>query len=68
MKYPKLKGKRAELGLTQNEMAFKLGISTSAYNLKECGQREFKTDEIAKILNIFNSKFEDIFISELSHK
>lgn len=63
MKYPKLKGKRAELGFTQQKMANELGISVGAYNLKERGKRDFRADEISKILQLFNCKFEDIFIS-----
>lgn len=68
LKYPKLVGKRAELGISQQEMALKLGISVSAYSLKEKGLREFKTGEIACVLNILDSKFEDIFLNNLSHK
>lgn len=63
MKYPKLKGKRAELGLSQQNMADELGISVGAYNLKERGKRDFRADEISKILQLFKCKFEDIFIS-----
>ncbi len=63
MKYPKLKGKRVELGYTQLELASKLGISVSAYSMKEKGRREFKIDEISNLLNILNCKYEDIFIS-----
>jgi len=63
MTYPKLKGKRVEKGYTQQDIADKLGISVSAYNLKEQGKRQFIIEEICEILNILDCKFEDIFIS-----
>ena len=40
---------RLLIGLNQNEMAEKLGISTSAYVLKELGKGRFYFDEIQKI-------------------
>ena len=63
MRFPKLKGKRVEMGYTQAAMASKLSISTGAYALKELGRRQFNTDEICKILDILECKFEDIFLS-----
>ncbi len=68
LKYSKLRGKRAELGISQQQMALKLGISTGAYCLKENGKREFTCEEISTILNILQSKFEDIFITKMSHE
>ena len=62
MKYPKLKAKRVELGLTQLDMANKMGITLSTYNLKEQGKREFLASEIIKILDIFKCAYEDIFL------
>ena len=62
MKYPKLKAKRVELGLTQLDMANKMGITLSTYNLKEQGKREFLSSEIIKILDIFKCAYEDIFL------
>ena len=68
MKYPKLKAKRVELGLTQQEMADKLGITTTTYCFKENGKREFTISEIATLLNILQCNFTDIFLSEMSYK
>ena len=62
MKYPKLKAKRVELGLTQLDMANKMGITLSTYNLKEQGKREFLSSEIIKILDIFKCAYEDNFL------
>lgn len=62
MRYPRLKAKRVELGLRQEDMANKLGITLATYNLKECGKREFVGSEILQILNILNCKYEDIFL------
>lgn len=68
MKYPKLKAKRVELGYNQQDMANKLGITTTTYNFKENGKREFTADEISKVLTILQSRYEDIFLTNLSHK
>ena len=62
MKYPKLKARRVELGITQQEMADRLDITIMSYNFKENGKREFDAAEITAILNILQSKFEDIFM------
>ena len=37
---------RKEKGITQKELAQKLGISETAYRQKEKGQRAFKSDEM----------------------
>lgn len=63
MRYPRLRAKRVELGLRQEDMANRLGITLATYSLKESGKREFVASEILQILNILNSKFEDIFLN-----
>lgn len=62
MKNNKLKAKRVELGLRQQDMAEKLGITLATYSLKESGKREFIGSEILRILNILGCKYEDIFL------
>ncbi len=57
-----LKVLRAKHDLTQQEVADKIGISLSQYNNKENGKSEFKQSEINKILNVFDEKYEDIFM------
>lgn len=57
----KLKGKRVEKGLTQKELAKLLNIETATYTRKENGLVQFRLDEINKILEILQCKFEDIF-------
>ena len=47
--YPKLKGKRNELGFTLDDMAKKLGISTDCYFRKEKGKTDFYLCEVRKI-------------------
>ena len=41
----KLRGYRVMLGLTQQQMADKLGISLQSYNNKELGKTSFKDKE-----------------------
>lgn len=62
--YPKLVGKRNEKGITQEKMAEMLGISKNNYNLKENGKLDFNLVEVKKILQILNSKYDEIFFEE----
>lgn len=62
MKLNKLAGARVTKDLTQQEMAQKIGISKNNYSKKEIGKNQFTLTEIIKILEILESKFEDIFI------
>ena len=57
----KLKGKRAERGLRQEDVANYIGISTRIYCLKENNKLQFHLSEINKLLKLFNCKYEDIF-------
>lgn len=70
--YPKLVGKRNEKGITQEKMAEMLGISKNNYNLKENGKLDFNLVEVKKILQILNSKYDEIFfeenVTEISYK
>lgn len=58
----KLKAKRVENGMTQTDMAKKIGIAVATYNHKENGSAYFSFNEILKILEILQCKFEDIFL------
>lgn len=60
----KLKAKRVENGMNQEEMAKALNISRNSYNLKEAGHRDFTYSEIIIILKLFNCRFEDVFFTE----
>ena len=62
--YPKLIGKRNELGITQEKMANLLGISKGNYNLKENGKLDFNLVEVKKILKILNETYEHIFFED----
>lgn len=54
MDYSKLKGLMREKGVTQAELAKKIGISESSLNLKLNDKTEFKQREISKICEILN--------------
>lgn len=58
----KLKAKRVEKGLTQTEIAKLIGIAPATYNHKENGSAYFSFQEICKLLQVLDCKFEDIFI------
>nr|DAD93379.1 MAG TPA: helix-turn-helix XRE-family like protein [Siphoviridae sp. ctnjE5] len=52
---------RKEKGITQKELAQKLGISETAYRQKEKGQRAFKSDEMFIIADILGKDIGEIF-------
>ena len=58
----KLKARRVEKGLTQTEIAKLIGIAPATYNHKENGVAVFTINEVIKILELLDSKFEDIFL------
>ena len=51
---------RSENRLTQDNVAKRLGISKSSYSRKESGKTEFTVNELNKLLELFNIKFEDL--------
>lgn len=61
--YPKLKGKRYELGYSLEDMGKYLGISKDCYYRKEKGKTDFYLCEVRKLLLLFNANFEDIFFT-----
>lgn len=52
---------RKEKGITQKEMAQKIGISETTYRQKEKGQRAFKSDEMFIIADILEKDIGEIF-------
>ena len=60
--YLKLKARRVEKGLKQSDVAKAIGIAPATYNHKENGVAIFTINEVIKILELLDSKFEDIFL------
>lgn len=60
----KIRGKRSEKRITQEEMADRLGINLKTYNFKENGKADFTLSELATIINILECKFTDIFLDK----
>ena len=60
-RHSKLKGARVEKGLTQEDMAKRIGISTYSYLMKENGKRDFTLTEMKKICEILDKKLYEIF-------
>ena len=52
--FGKLKGKMAEVGITQNALAKSLGMSRSSLSLKMNGKREFTLAELRIIVEVLN--------------
>ncbi|HEM3634265.1 TPA: helix-turn-helix domain-containing protein [Streptococcus suis] len=61
----KLKGYRVMLGLTQQAMADKLGVSLQSYNNKETGKTPFNDKEKRAIKSMVAEIKPDITIDEL---
>ena len=57
----KLKGARVEKGLTQEDIAKMIGISTYSYLMKENGKRDFTLTEMKKICEILDKELSEIF-------
>ena len=64
----KLKGYRVMLGLTQQAMADKLGISLQSYNNKELKKTPFKDKERLAIKSLVSEIKPDITIDELFYQ
>ena len=60
----KLKDKRLERNLTQEEFAFKLGIETSNYNRRESGITKISKKEWDKMAVILDTTLEEIYEPE----
>ena len=60
----RLKVERAELNITQGELAEKIGITRQAINSIELGKYIPSTLLAIKIAHFFNKHVEDIFILE----
>lgn len=57
----KLRAKRVEKQLKQEDLAKKLNISLSAYNFKEQGKTNFTLTEIQDLMYYLDCDFDDIF-------
>ena len=57
----KIYARIVELGLKTPDVAKKLGLSTCAFSLKLNGHREFKLDEIKKLIVILGLKKSDVY-------
>lgn len=62
-----LKMFRAKYGLTQEDVANELDISTLAYRQKEGCKRPFTLDEAKKLSTLFNESIETIFFGHDVH-
>lgn len=53
-KFGKLKGRLAEAGMTQSELADSLGMSRATLSMKMNGKREFTLAELRIIVKLLN--------------
>ena len=57
----KIEQLRKSKGLTQSELAEKIGITQSAYSKKVSGISKFEVEEIIKLSIILNTTFDEMF-------
>lgn len=55
-----IKAERVRAGLTQEELAKKVGISVTSYNLKETGTRQFSVVELIIIATVLGTDPENL--------
>lgn len=60
-----LKGYRTMLGMTQTEMAKKIGMVLSTYSFKETGKADFTQTEMEDIKKIINEKYPELTTDEI---
>ena len=60
--YAKLKGLRAERGLTMADMAKIVGISEGAYLHKENNKRDFLVSEMLILRKYFKTTLDELFL------
>jgi len=65
MSASKIKGYRAMLGMTQEQMAKELELSLRSYATKEKGQIAFKADELVRLKQVFKDNGLDVNIDDL---
>ncbi|WP_292018432.1 DUF739 family protein [Megasphaera sp. UBA4382] len=58
--YSKLIGRLAEMGITRDEFASKIGVSRTALYNKMQSETEFTQDEIKKSVDVLNIPWNDI--------
>lgn len=57
----RIKAYRVYNDLDQTEMAKKIGISKTSYYFKETGERDFTSEEVGKMAEIFGVEPGDLF-------
>ena len=57
----RIKAYRVYNDLNQHQMAEALGIAKTSYSLKEIGERDFTSEEVGKMANVFNVDPGDLF-------
>lgn len=65
----KLRGKMAECGFTQEQLAQRIGVSTNTLSRKINGKIKFTVDEAVSICTVLDApdSVVDIFLPEISH-
>lgn len=62
-----VKSYREKYGLTQQNMAEKLGITVSAYNMIENGKRGISLSTAKRISLILNQSIDELFFNDSVH-
>jgi transcriptional regulator with XRE-family HTH domain len=62
--HEKIKFHREKKGISQDNLAYRLGIEQSQYSRRENGQAKFSIDEIAKIAQILEVELGELFADQ----
>lgn len=62
----KLKEKRLESGMTQNDLAEKIGLKRSSYTSIELGNRNLKIETAIKIKQALGYFDDDLFLNDVA--
>ena len=65
IKFNKLAAIRSSLGLSQKQLADKIGMPVQTYNRKENGKFQFKDNEKLRIKELFSEHYHDITIDDI---
>ena len=60
-----LLGYRTMLNLNQKQLGERIGMSKSAYCLRETGQREFRASEMEAIMEILHSQYPSLTVDDI---
>lgn len=63
-RYRNIDAEQARKGLSDKDVAMLLGIERSTYQRKKSKKAPWKSDEVEKLMKLFNKTYEELFMEE----